>query len=261
MGRAARDFGGLAFVAALLALVSLLPPDTSLNEIRSVQTLRACVPTSYPPLVTGDPQRPGIDIELLRAIADHVGVSLSVNENQAMGRDFNPRNWRLTRAQCQIVAGGVVDSPLTRSFLDTGPAYAETGWAVLAPERPSDLRGLKIGAVATISGLDRISLASYLRSLEVTVSVVSRPAELVAGIAAGRFDAGITEALSAGQLAADNGWTATMLPVDFSRHHLVFGLWKGDLTLKRAIVSAFEDLVEDGTVAAILQRYGAAPIN
>ena len=261
MGRAARDFGGLVFVAALLALVSLLPPDTSLNEIRSVQTLRACVPTSYPPLVTGDPQRPGIDIELLRAIADHLGVSLSVNVNQAMGRDFNPRNWRLTRAQCQIVAGGVVDSPLTRSFLDAGPAYAETGWAVLAPERPSDLRGLKIGAVATISGLDRISLASYLRSLEVTVSVVQRPAELVAGIAAGRFDAGITEALSAGQLAADNGWTATMLPVDFSRHHLVFGLWKGDLTLKRAIVSAFEDLVENGTVAAILQRYGVAPIN
>ena len=259
--RIARDFGGLVFVAALLALVNFLPPDTSLNEVRSVQTLRVCVPTSYPPLVTGDPERPGIDIELLRAIADHLGVSLSVNENQAMGRDFNPRNWRLTRAQCQVIAGGVVDSPLTRSFLDTGPAYAETGWAVLAPERPSGLRGLKIGAVATISGLDRIGLASHLRSLEVTVSVVPRPAELVAGIAAGRFDAGITEALSAGQLAADNGWTATMLPVDFSRYDLVFGLWKGDLTLKRAIVSAFEDLAEDGTVAAILERYGAAPIN
>ncbi len=259
--RTARDFGGLAFVVALLALVNFLPPDTSLSEVRSVRTLRVCVPISYPPLVTGDPERPGIDIELLEAVADRLGVAMSVNQNQAMGRDFNPRNWRLTRAQCQVVAGGVVDSPLTRSFLDTGPAYAETGWAVLAPAPLSDLRGLNIGAVATISGLDRISLASYLRSRDVNVGVVPRPAELVSGIAEGRFDGGITEALLAGQLATDNGWSATLLPVDFSRYHLVFGLWKGDLTLKRAIVSAFDDLADDGTVAAILERYGVAPID
>ena len=149
----------------------------------------------------------------------------------------------------------------SRHFLDTGPAYAETGWAVLAPAPLSDLRGLNIGAVATISGLDRISLSSYLRSRDVNVGVVPRPAELVSGIAEGRFDGGITEALLAGQLATDNGWSATLLPVDFSRYHLVFGLWKGDLTLKRAIVSAFDDLADDGTVAAILERYGVAPID
>ena len=259
--RTARDFGGLAVVAALLMLVNLLPPDTSLREVLAVRVLRVCVPISYPPLVTGDPKRPGIDIELLDAVADRLGVTLSVNQNQAMGRDFNPRNWGLTRAQCQVIAGGVVDSPLTRSFLDTGLPYAETGWAVLAPERLSELRGLNIGAMARISGLDRISLSSYLRSQDVNIGVVPRPAELVSGIAEGRFDGGITEALLAGQLAADNGWSATLLPVDFSRHHLVFGLWKGDLTLKRAIVSAFEDLADDGTLAAILERYGAAPID
>lgn len=259
--RTARDFGGLAFVAALLVLVNLLPPDTSLHEVRAVRMLRVCVPLSYPPLVTGDPERPGIDIELLEAVADRLGVTLSVNQNQAMGRDFNPRNWGLTRAQCQVVAGGVVDSPLTRSFLETGPPYAETGWAVLAPERLSDLRGRNIGAMATISGLDRISLSSYLRSQDVNVGVVPRPDELVSGIAEGRFDGGITEALLASQLAADNGWSATLLPVEFSRYNLVFGLWKGDLTLKRAIVSAIEELADDGTMTAILARYGATPID
>ena len=100
-----------------------------------------------------------------------------------------------------MVAGGVVDSPLTRSFLDTGPAYAETGWAVLAPAPLGDLRGLRIGTVVTITGLDRIALASYLRRLDVTVGVVPRPAELVGGIAEGRFDGGITEALLAGRNA------------------------------------------------------------
>ena len=36
--------------------------------------------------------------------------TLVLSENRAMGRDFNPRNWGLNRAQCQVIAGGVVDS-------------------------------------------------------------------------------------------------------------------------------------------------------
>jgi polar amino acid transport system substrate-binding protein/cystine transport system substrate-binding protein/membrane-bound lytic murein transglycosylase F len=35
----------------------------------------------------------------------------------------------------------------------------------------------------------------------------------------------------------------------------VFGLWKGDLTLKRAIVSGLESLERDGEVAKIIARY------
>ena len=31
------------------------------------------------------------------------------------------------------VTGGVVNSQQTRSFLETGPSYADTGWAVVSP--------------------------------------------------------------------------------------------------------------------------------
>lgn len=47
---------GLIF--GLLAAVNLLPPDTSLSEVRAAGVLRACLPTAYPPLVTGDPAAP-----------------------------------------------------------------------------------------------------------------------------------------------------------------------------------------------------------
>ena len=131
--RLTRDLGGLVVVLGLLLLVTLLPPDTSLSEVEAANALRVCVPTTYPPLVTGDPDRPGIDIEILRAVADYIGVELLLNHSDAMGKDFNPRHWAITRGNCQVLAGGVVNSQLTRSFLDTGPPYAETGWAVLAP--------------------------------------------------------------------------------------------------------------------------------
>ena len=44
----------------------------------------------------------------MRAVAREMGVELAITTNQAMGQDFNPRNWRVTRAQCQTLAGGVV---------------------------------------------------------------------------------------------------------------------------------------------------------
>ena len=258
--RLARDFGGIVTVIGLMLLVTMLPPDTSLEEVEANGAIRACVPTRYPPLVTGDPDRPGIDIELLRAVADHLGVRLLLSPSNAMGRDFNPRNWAINRGKCQLLAGGVVDSPLTRSFLDTGPPYAQTGWAILAQAPLEDIDGLTLGTLTLVSGLDRIGLASYLRHLGVNVRVLRDRRALVDGMAGGELDGSITEALLAGGLAAENGWWVAFMPDELARHNLVFGLWKGDLTLKRRIDQAFRQLEADGTLAAILARYGTLPI-
>lgn len=256
--RLVRDLGGIVVVLGLLLLVNFLPPDTSLSEVEANDAIRACVPTIYPPLVTGDPERPGIDIEILRAVADHIGVELLLSASDAIGRDFNPRNWAINRGKCQVLAGGVVDSTLTRSFLDTGPPYAQTGWAIVAPAPLVDIEGLTVGALTLVSGLDRIGLSSYLRRHDVTVRVVRNGQQLVEGIASGELEAGVTEALLAGGLAADNGWWVAAMPDELARYNLVIGLWKGDLTLKRKIVQAFRELGADGTLAAILERYGAA---
>lgn len=260
-GGTIRDLASFGVVVALLVALSLLPPDTSLAEIRQAGALRACVPPLYPPLVTGDPDRPGTDIELLQEVAKRLDVSLIVNENTAIGRDFNPRNWGLNRAQCQVIAGGVVDSDQTRSFIETGPSYAETGWATVSPAPLDSLEGKTLGALTLVSGLDRIGLASFLRAQGAKARVVTTPDALVTGIADGTFQAGVTEAMLASELAAGNGWTAAWASPDLPRYHLVLGLWKGDITLKRAIEAAFAGLTADGTLAAILARYGVKPLD
>lgn len=261
VGARLRNMLSFGAVLALLVAVSLLPPDTSLTEVETAASLKACVPLVYPPLVTGNPERPGIDIELLQKVAGRIGVSLVLSENRAMGRDFNPRNWGLNRAQCQVIAGGVVDSGQTRSFLEIGPPYAETGWAIVSPVPIESLKGRTVGALTLISGLDRIGLASYLRAEGATVRVAASSEALVAGISDGSLDAGVTEALLAANLAVDHGWVVTWTPRELPRYHLVFGLWKGDITLKRAIEGAFVELATDGTLVAILERYGAAAID
>jgi len=256
-----RSYGGIGVILALLVGVTFLPPDTSLRQVEATATLKACVPPSYPPLVTGDPEHPGIDIELLHEVARRIGVKLQLHENRAMGRDFNPRNWGLNRAQCEVIAGGVVDSTQTRSFLEAGPSYADTGWAIVSPAPLATLEGHKLGALTLVSGLDRIALSGFLRAKGIPARVVVSPEALVEGIADGTFDAGVTEAMLAAKLAADNGWSVAFMPSELSRYRLIFGLWKGDITLKRAIEQAFAGLKADGTLAAILARYDARPIN
>src|SRR5258708_33519022 len=150
----------LPYVAifGLLAGVYLLPPDTSLSELRKAGQLRACMPPDYPPLVTGNRDAPGIDVELLQALAAQMGVKLAVSPNTAMGQDFNPRNWHVTRSQCEVLAGGVVVSPGPKSFLGTSPPHPQTGWALRAPKVPADLSGLRVGVRTRVARRDRSAL-------------------------------------------------------------------------------------------------------
>jgi polar amino acid transport system substrate-binding protein/cystine transport system substrate-binding protein/membrane-bound lytic murein transglycosylase F len=250
-----RDLIGALPIIAVLAAVYLLPPDASLSEVRAAGTLRVCVPPADPPFVTGDAKAPGIDIEILQALARDLDLGLAPVPEPAMMQDFNPRSWHITRAACQVVAGGIAASPITRSFLETTPPYAQTGWALIAPKPIADLRGRKIGVLAPPSGLDRIALASLLRAQAAQVVIAASADALVAGLRAGRFEAGVTDKLSADQIAAREDWSVDWLPGDLPRPPIAFGLWKGDLTLKRAIAGGLERLERDGTLAAILARY------
>ena len=65
----------------------------------------------------------------------------------------------------------------------------------------------------------------------------------------------MTEFLLAGQIAAREGWKVEWAPAPLARYPLVLGLWKGDLTLKRSIVSGLDKLERNGDVAAIMSRY------
>ena len=249
-----RDIISFAGVFGLLGAVYLLPPDTALRTVRAAGVLRACMPPYYPPLVTGDPAAPGIDVELLQAVAHDLGVRLAVTTNPVMGKDFNPRSWRITRAQCDVLAGGVVGSPTTRSFLDTTPPYATTGWALVAPRAAEGVQGRRVGVLVALSGLDRIALGTYLRAAKAQVTVASDIDGLVQGLATGRYDVGITERLLAVELATQRGWTVSWLPSGLVRYPVVLGLWKGDLTLKRAVAAALRRLQSSGKLADIVGR-------
>ena len=248
----------IAFVAALLTAISFLPPDTSLADRQKSGVLKVCVPASYPPLITGDPARPGFDAELVDALAQELGLRLVLNVLPSIGKDFNPRNWFLTRAQCDVVAGGVADTEQTRGFLQTLPTVAETGWVGLSPSGTMPASGSVVGILPGTSGLDRLALSGWLRQQGLKARLMRSPAEFVQALQSGAVAAGITERFVAGSLDLDAA-SGVMFWLDgdlFPHFRMALGLWKGDQTLKRALSSALERLDETGVTSALQDKYG-----
>jgi polar amino acid transport system substrate-binding protein/cystine transport system substrate-binding protein/membrane-bound lytic murein transglycosylase F len=83
---------------------------------------------------------------------------------------------------------------------------------------------------------------------------------LAEGLRTGRLDAGVSEALIARQIAGGLGARVAWLPETLGRYPVAFGLWKGDLTLKRRLVEAIDDVDREGLTRELARRYMIAPI-
>ncbi|HWU16386.1 MAG TPA: transporter substrate-binding domain-containing protein [Devosia sp.] len=248
----------IAFIAALLTAISFLPPDTSLSDRQKAGVLKVCVPPSYPPLITGNPAEPGFDAELVAAIAAELGLRLTLNTLPAIGQDFNPRNWFLTRAQCDVVAGGVADTIQTRGFLQTIPTDAETGWVGISPNGAMPPSGSVVGVLPGTSGLDRVALSGWLRQQGLRAQLMRSPDQLRTALTTGAIAAGVTERFVAGTIdLEENSFRLFWLPESiFPYYRMALGLWKGDQTLKRAIANALDRLEKTGALAGLRERYG-----
>ncbi|HEY8575848.1 MAG TPA: transporter substrate-binding domain-containing protein [Devosia sp.] len=248
----------IGIVAALLFAASFLPPDTSLADRQRAGVIKLCVPPSFPPLVTSDPSAPGYDIELGQALAAELGLRLAVNTVPSIGRDYNPRNWSLTRAQCDLVGGGVADSVQTRSFMQTLPTQTQTGWIGISRTGAMPAAGSVVAVLPGTSGLSRVTLSSWLRARNYRGKLVRDTKELAQALTSGEASAVITERFLAAGLELDERQYQSFWldEPQFEGFPMALGLWKGDQTFKSAVAAAFETIERSGRAAQLRERYG-----
>lgn len=241
--------------AAILFALTFLPPDNSLAEVQKSGVLRVCVPETLPAASAADPARPGYDIELLELVARDLGVRLSINRNSAIGADFNPRNWRLTRAQCQIIAGGVVRNDSTRGFLQLLPTGLQTGWAMAGDVDRMSQGG---GVVAVFPGptaLDRLALSRFLRSKKSRILTVSSASDLARNLIDGTSDIIVSDRQTLSALNLPGTQIEWVSEQELGVFDLSLGLWKGDSTLFRAVRKSTHNLVQQGVAGQLATRY------
>ncbi|MFK4825943.1 substrate-binding periplasmic protein [Paenochrobactrum sp. BZR 588] len=271
----------LGTIFVLLLAVSFLPADTSLSQIKARGTLKLCVPASYPPFVTGNPEHPGYDIELVQAIADKLGVRLAINKMESIGRDFNPRNWMISRGQCDILAGGVADTLRTRNFMQTIPTDIQLGWMLLSLDGVIPQKGDQIFVIPGNTGLNRLELSGWLRnqglnarSISMRVGEKQVAQQVFTAIANGDVKGLVAENFTACSLLKAKGSEAKDVKASWvfstkdengdveqgrtmagQTYSMALGLWKGDVTLKRAVEKAIKDLDKNGQTTKLREFY------
>lgn len=220
----------LAFILGLLALASLVPPDGSLSAVRDRGVLRVCTPVQG--LTEAEAAR-------LDAFAAAIPARLALEPLASIGADANPRNWRITRAQCDMIAGGLADTAAVRSFLTVVPIGVTTGWAVW----PGPLEDCRQAAVwPGASGLSRVALSGFLRGRGLPAGLA---ADLPAAIAQAGAGQGICAVAPLPDLARHLPPQAAPYLLDVpgaTAASLGFGFWKGDATLARRMRAGMQDL-------------------
>ncbi len=220
----------IALIAALLAGLSFLPPDTSLGDRQRQGVLRFCVGDAASPLVQdGGPER-----ALMQGVADRMGLRLQLQEVPSIGRSFNPRDWQVGRGQCDVLGGGLADSATNRDFLTLIPNGQRLG-LVRVGQGDLPAPGDQIGVMVGSAGFDRVRLSSWLRQQGLRAVPLASAQKLAEWLDQGG------QAIVPTLVHLPRRVAVHDLPAAASANSdLAFGLWRGDMTFTRAFRRALQ---------------------
>lgn len=234
-----RPSGSTVFIAVgVLAYLGLrqLPPDNSLALVRQSGVLSVCIPPELPPFVTAtEDGAQGREAELLRRAAARIGTTLEWNLQASWGTTPDPVDWGLRPESCQVLAGGIVVSPETQALMQPLP-YAETGWALLTLDPAGPL-----GVLANHWGLNAEEAYDWADRQGQEFTAYDHAGEALAALRRGEVGRVLA-------LREEAEWLRGQLPGawvgevrELPRHTLALGLWKNNITLKRALTAALPD--------------------
>lgn len=226
-----RTFVDIAAIAGFLFAISFLPPDSSRADRDKNGLLRFCVANAADPLVSAPD---GYELVLMQAIAKDLELRLQLVEVANMGRSYNPRDWDVGRGQCDVLGGGLADSPTNRGFMSMLPNGGEVG--LVRSGGPAPLaKGTEVGVYMGSAGLDRLQLSRWLRAEGLRATPIGNLSDLQTWILDGK------PAIFPSQLRFSQDVERHLLPDAAAKHYaLAFGVWRGDVTLGRDIRAALQ---------------------
>ena len=237
------------------ALIAALPAAArSLQSVRTRGTLTLCAHPNALPFASRKDNPPGFQVELARAIAQQLGVSLTpvwiIGGSQ------------IRRSECDIVMDAIADREAQdETGLQLSAPYYRTG-VVLALRPSSHVASLGDLSRATRVGVTGGSMASMLFDQRgVPISTFGFEDEMLQALADGEIEAAAVSHAAAGYynvthadrpvrlLNLDEAWPQLSWNVSV-------GLLHPDAELRHAIDDTVSQLTADGTIARIYAHYG-----
>lgn len=197
----------------------------------------------------------GIDIEIAQAIADKLGLELVIDD---MG--FTAALEAAQQGSSDMVMAGVTVSPDREAVMDFSDSYATGIQVVIVPEDSDitsidDLDGKKIGTQMGTTGYiyasDTPENGGYGES---NVIGYNNGITAIQALQNGQVDCVIIDNAPAKEFVKANPGLK-ILETEWLSEDYAIGFAKGNTALKDAVNKALAELIADGTVQKIIDKY------
>jgi polar amino acid transport system substrate-binding protein len=240
--------GALLTVLAVVGSGSMSSAGArTLAVIEESGVIRLCAHPNSLPYASKTAEPPGFQVELGRALAKQLGVSLTMG--------WILISYDLPRTDCDIILDTIADPDAPPDFgIKLSKPYYRSGVALAVPP------GSPITSFAALNGQTKVGVQTG------SLAAMTLDHDMLAALAAHEVDAAAVSPISAGyynHIHPDQ--PVTILPPDAAERDLAWnvavGLRRPDDALREAIDAAIDHLSRDGTVERIYGRYGVVVQN
>jgi polar amino acid transport system substrate-binding protein len=242
--------------AALLLPFAENAGARTLAEVKSLGAIFMCASPDSLPYASDKPESPGFQIEIARAIAAGLGVSLNIEWTVARRRS--------NLANCDMLFDIVNDAEVNEGRARLSRPYQKSGVALglrRDAEAISDFRQLKKGQKV---GVMINSFASMvLGKADKTTSPYAFQSDMVEDLQKGELYGAAVSAATLSYYVFQHPDSGLRLANAFDGEpgltwEVAVGLRKSDTALVDAVNAILEKLIADGTLTRIYAKYGVA---
>ena len=213
---------------------------------------------SFPPyeMVADDGSFEGIDVEVAGAIAEKLGLELQVDD---MG--FDAALQAAQTGKSDMVMAGVTITEERQAVMDFSNSYANGVQVVIVKEDSpiqtvddlanANMIGCQMGTTGYIYCSDTVENGGFG---EDHVTPYDDGAAAVQALMNGQVDAVVIDNMPAQSYVAANPGLK-ILDGEFTNEDYAIGVAKGNTALLDAINGALKELIDDGTVQSIIDKY------
>ena len=212
----------------------------------------------FPPyeMTTDDGGFEGIDVEVAQAIADKLGLELVVDDMA-----FNAALTAVQTGQSDIAMAGITVTTEREAVMEFSNTYAN-GVQVVIVKEDSPIETVDDLANASMIGC-QADTTGYIYCSDTPenggygedhVTAYYNGALAVMALVNGQVDAVVIDNAPAHEFVAANPGLK-ILDTEFANEDYAIGFAKGNTALKDAVNTALEELIADGTVQSIVDKY------
>lgn len=228
--------------------------EAAATEFTTVEDgkLHMATNAAFPPyeMVADDGTFEGIDVDIAGKIAEKLGLELVVDD-----MDFGSIITSVQTGKEDIALAGLTVTDERKQNVDFTDSYATGVQVVIVPEDSDiktidDLQGKLIGCQESTTGYTYCT-DDYGEDM---VTAFPSGANAVQALLTGKIDAVVIDKQPAEAYVAQNEGLK-ILDTEYVAENYAIGVSKDNTALRDAVNNALKELIDDGTVQAILDQY------